>query len=238
MSYKINKKIIAVEVIALVAFWIFSIPSMYSINDFGNILPLMIGTSGGYTYHIGVAGLILPIFLFVTGWRFSLYDDILIVRYGRIKNIKNNVKNMMLDMLIYVCIYVAVPIIYYFVMSPSDFIRDKEFQVYILLYLLALYIVSIFLALIYIDLCCFMKKSYIALAVTIVFGYILSELLPKHLIGNNVLFGGTSVIDILKKDLEINPVMWLVYRLIDIVLIAIVYVHTVEHYRQMDIMKK
>lgn len=238
MSYKINKKIIAVEVIALVAFWIFRVPPTYSISDFSNILPRMIGTSGGYTYHIVVAGLILPIFLFVTGWRFSLYDDILIIRYGRVKIIKKNVKNLILDMLIYVGIFVAVPIIYYLIMSPSDFIKDKEFQVYILLYLLALYIVSIFLALIYIDLCCFMKKSYIALAVTIVFGYILSELLPKHLIGNTVLFGGTTVIDILKEDLEINPVMWLVYRLIDIVLIAIVYVHTVEHYRQMDIMKK
>ena len=35
---------------------------------------------------------------------------------------------------------------------------------------------------------------------------------------------------------EINSIMWMLYRLIDIVLIAIVYVHTVEHYRQMDIM--
>ena len=238
MSYKINKKIIAVEAVVLIVFWIFRASSIYKINDFNNVLPFMIGTSGGYMYHILVSGIILPIILFVTGWRFSLYDDILIVRYGRVKNIKYNVKNLILDMLIYVGIYVAVPIIYYLIMSPYAFIRDKEFHVYILLYLLALYIVSIFLALIYIDLCCFVKKSYIALAVTIVFGYIISELLPNHLIGNNILFGGTSVIDILKKDLELNPSVWLVYRLIDIVLIAIVYVHTVEHYRQMDIMKK
>lgn len=238
MKYKINKKIIAVEVIALIAFWIFRTPSNYNIDDFNNVLPRMIGTGGGYMYHIGVAGIIMPVILFFTGGRFSLYDDILIIRYGRVKNIKYNVKNLMLDLFIYVSIYIAVPVMYYLIMSPSGFIKDKEFQVCILLYWLALYIVSIFLALIYIDLCCFVKKNYIALAVTIVFGYILAELLPAHLIGHNVLFGGTSVIDILGKDLEINPVMWMSYRLIDIVLIAIVYVHTVEHYRQMDIMRK
>lgn len=238
MNYKINKKMIAVEVIALIAFWIFRASSIYSISDFNRVLPYMIGTDGSYMYHKVVAGIILPFFLFLTGGRFYLYDDILIIRYGRAKTIKYNVKNLALDMLIYVSIYIVVPIMYYLIMSPYGFFRDKEFQVCILLYWLALYMVSIFLALIYIDLCCFVKKSYIALAITIVFGYIIAELLPDYLIGHNVLFGGTSVIDILGKDWEINSVVWMYYRLIDIVLIAIVYVHTIEHYRQMDIMRK
>lgn len=238
MNYKINKKIIAVEVIALIAFWIFRTPSKYSIGDFNNVLPHMIGTDGGYMYHIVLAGIIVPLFLFFAGGRFSLYNEMLIIRYGRAKIIRYNVRNLALDIFIYVSIYIAVPIVYYIIMSPSDFIKDKEFQVCILLYWLALYIVSIFLGLIYIDLCCFMKKSYIALAAVIVFGYILAELLPDYLIGDNVLFGGTLVIDILKKDWELNTVMWMLYRMIDIVLAAIAYVHTVEHYRQMDIIRR
>ena len=183
MSYKINKRVIAVEVIALIAFWIFRTPSMYSFDDFNHVLPHMIGTDGGYMYHIGVAGIIIPIFLFLTGGRFFLYDYKLIIRYGRVKIIRYNVKNLALDMFIYVSIYVAVPIIYYLIMSPSDFIKDSEFQICILLYWLALYMVSIFLALIYIDLCCFVKKNYIALATAIVLGYIIAELLPDYIIG-------------------------------------------------------
>lgn len=192
--------------------------------------PVLVGTHGGYGYYVSIASVFLLIHLFLLGKQIQPFSELLVSRIGRMGAMKILFRELIKGSLLYGFVYVMVEVVLVCVHVDMEQLLQVNFFFIMLMYYIVLIILFTFGGLCFLLLDVVLHRSYMAMFITVA-----ANMLMAYFGRSGLFYGGMVIIDQMTRGLEINWLAWGLNQMVNVCIIAILYVVAEEVYRRRDI---
>ena len=200
-------------------------------RDTQDILPLLMGTHGGYGYYLIIASVLMTINIFFVDMDIDLFDLKNICRHTREDYLKNQFKRTVVCTFMNTLCYVTIQFVCSIFFSGVDSIKIHKLYIVFPLYFISVYLVMLFGATLFLLIYAINKNRYFSAVIVVAYNIFIAFYGKS-----GWMYGNLTIEDKIVTGESVSYISWTVYLLINILSVMLVYTILEEIYRRKDIL--
>lgn len=213
-----------------ICYWCMLENKFLDIYDGYNLLFAIVGTHGGYGFFLTISTVFMLIHLILVSNNLSPFSIHLLSRKNRVNALNICYKKLVIGSVVYAFLYEVVQVIFIWLLIDFNLLIEIHFFKVMFMHFVAIALIFMFGASIYLLFYIKINNKYMAILISVAINVSIA-----YFTNTKILYGGIEVIDKMTRLQAINIIEWLIYQIINILIIVMIYAVTEEVYKKRDI---